>query len=153
MRAKPLFAVALSRGAELLVLDEATSELDPIVRDDILDMLLEFVQDEGHSILISSHITSDLEKVADYITFIHGGRLLFSHPKDELVDVWGIISCGEATFRALDRSNVIAWRKEDYQYKVLVKDRRRARHDRLEKIVKPATIDETMLFYVKGTLL
>lgn len=149
MRAKLLFAIALSRGAELLVLDEATSELDPIVRDDILDMLLEFVQDEGHSILISSHITSDLEKVADYIAFIHGGRLLFSHPKD----VWGIISCGEAMFRALDRSNVIAWRKEDYQYKVLVKDRRRARHDRLEKIVKPATIDETMLFYVKGTLL
>lgn len=91
--------------------------------------------------------------MADYITSIHRGRLLFSHPKDELVDVWGVVSCGEATFKGLDRSDVIAWRKEDYQYKVLVKDRRKAERDHREKIVEPTTIEETMLFYVKGTLL
>lgn len=77
MKVKLAFAVALSHKAELLILDEATSGLDPIIRDDILDILMDFVQDETHSILFSSHITSDLEKVADYITFIHKGKLIF----------------------------------------------------------------------------
>lgn len=86
MKVKLAFAVALSHKAELLILDEATSGLDPIIRDDILDILIDFVQDENHSVLVSSHIISDLEKVADYITFIHKGKLVFTHSKDELVD-------------------------------------------------------------------
>lgn len=85
MKVKLAFAVALSHKAELLILDEATSGLDPIIRDDILDILIDFVQDENHSVLVSSHIISDLEKVADYITFIHKGKLVFTHSKDELV--------------------------------------------------------------------
>ncbi|MTV67214.1 ABC transporter ATP-binding protein, partial [Streptococcus pneumoniae] len=76
-------AVALSHNAELLILDEATSGLDPIVREEILDLLLDFMQDENHTILISSHILSDLEKVADYIAFIHNGKILFMETKDE----------------------------------------------------------------------
>lgn len=76
MKVKLAFAVALSHKAELLILDEATSGLDPIIRDDILDILIDFVQDENHSVLVSSHIISDLEKVADYITFIHKGKLV-----------------------------------------------------------------------------
>ena len=83
MKVKLAFAVALSHKAELLILDEATSGLDPIIRDDILDILIDFVQDENHSVLVSSHIISDLEKVADYITFIHKGKLVFTHSKDE----------------------------------------------------------------------
>ena len=78
-------AVALSHHAKLLILDEATSGLDPVMRDEILDIFLDFVQDEEHSILVSSHITSDLEKIADYITFIDNGRVLMSKPKDELI--------------------------------------------------------------------
>src|SRR5699024_6303826 len=78
MKVKLAFAVALSHGAELLILDEATSGLDPIVRDEVLDLLRDFVQDEDHAVLVSSHITSDLEKVADYITFLHQGKLVFT---------------------------------------------------------------------------
>ena len=81
MKVKLAFAVALSHGAELLILDEATSGLDPIVRDEVLDLLLDFVQDERHGVLVSSHITSDLEKVADYITFLHQGKLVFTPGK------------------------------------------------------------------------
>ena len=152
MKVKLAFAVALSHKAELLILDEATSGLDPIIRDDVLDMLIDFVQDENHSVLVSSHITSDLEKVADYITFIHKGKLVFSHDKDDLVDNYGIVSCGSVIFDTLDKTDTIAYRKEDYQYKVLVRNRNKAAKNYPKAIVSPATIEEIMLFYVKGEL-
>ena len=152
MKVKLAFAVALSHKAELLILDEATSGLDPIIRDDILDILIDFVQDENHSVLVSSHIISDLEKVADYITFIHKGKLVFSHLKDELIDNYGVISCGAMVFDNLDKSEIIAYRKEDYQYKVLVKDRHIAEKKYPKAIVVPAAIEEIMLFYVKGEM-
>lgn len=150
MKVKLAFAVALSHNAELLILDEATSGLDPIIRDDVLDMLIDFVQDESHSVLVSSHITSDLEKVADYITFIHKGNLIFTHEKDNLIDNYGILNCGAAVFDTLDKTEVVAYRKEDYQFKVLVKDRNKAAKQYANAIVGPATIEEIMLFYVKG---
>ena len=152
MKVKLAFAVALSHKAELLILDEATSGLDPIIRDDVLDMLIDFVQDENHSVLVSSHITSDLEKVADYITFIHKGNVVFSHDKDDLVDNYGIVSCGSVIFDTLDKTDTIANRKEDYQYKVLVRNRNKAAKNYPKAIVSPATIEEIMLFYVKGEL-
>ena len=152
MKVKFAFAVALSHKAELLILDEATSGLDPIIRDDVLDMLIDFVQDESHSVLVSSHIISDLEKVADYITFLHKGKVIFSHEKDDLVDNYGIVSCGAAIFDKLDKTEIIAYRKEDYQYKVLVKNRDKAAKNYPKAIVSPATIEEIMLFYVKGEI-
>lgn len=152
MKVKLAFAVALSHKAELLILDEATSGLDPIIRDDVLDMLIDFVQEESHSVLVSSHITSDLEKVADYITFLHKGKVIFSHEKDDLVDNYGIVSCGAAIFDTLDKTEIIAYRKEDYQYKVLVKNRGKAAKNYPKAIVSPATIEEIMLFYVKGEM-
>lgn len=152
MKVKLAFAVALSHKAELLILDEATSGLDPIIRDDILDILIDFVQDENHSVLVSSHIISDLEKVADYITFIHKGKLVFTHSKDKLVDNYGVMSCGAMVFDNLDKSEIIAYRKEDYQYKVLVKDRHIAEKKYPKAIVVPAAIEEIMLFYVKGEM-
>ncbi len=152
MKVKLAFAVALSHKAELLILDEATSGLDPIIRDDILDILIDFVQDENHSVLVSSHIISDLEKVADYITFIHKGKLVFSHLKDELIDNYGVISCGAMVFDSMEKSEIVAYRKEDYQYKVLVKDRHIAEKKYPKAIVAPAAIEEIMLFYVKGKM-
>lgn len=152
MKVKLAFAVALSHKAELLILDEATSGLDPIIRDDVLDMLIDFVQDESHSVLVSSHITSDLEKVADYITFIHKDKLIFTHEKADLLDNYGLLNCGAATFDTLDKSEIIAYRKEDYQFKVLVKDRNKAAKQHVNAIVGPATIEEIMLFYVKGEM-
>ena len=152
MKVKLAFAVALSHKAELLILDEATSGLDPIIRDDVLDMLIDFVQDENHSVLVSSHITSDLEKVADYITFLHKGQVIFSHEKDDLVDNYGIVNCGAAIFDTLDKTEIIAYRKEDYQYKVLVRNRSKAAKDCPKAVVSPATIEEIMLLYVKGEM-
>ncbi|MEI3412637.1 MAG: ATP-binding cassette domain-containing protein [Blautia sp.] len=106
MKMKLCIAVALSHNPKLLILDEATSGLDPVMRDDILDVFLEFVQDENHSILMSSHITTDLEKVADYITFIHQGKVLFCKTKDELRYNYGIIRCGAALFDQLDKAEI-----------------------------------------------
>lgn len=150
MKVKLAFAVALSHKAELLILDEATSGLDPIIRDDILDILIDFVQDEDHSVLFSTHITSDLEKVADYVTFIHKGKLIFSYSKDEIIDNYGVVICGSAIFEKIDKSEIIAFRKQDYQYKVLVCNRHKAEKSYPKAIVEPANIDDIMLFYIKG---
>ena len=150
MKMKLAISAALSHHSKLLILDEATSGLDPVVRDDILDMLLDFVQDEEHSILVSSHITSDLEKIADYIVFIHAGKVIFSRPKDELIEQYGILKCGAAQFDALDRSDIIVYRKMDYEWQVLISDREKLQRKYPKALIVPATIDEIMLLYVKG---
>ncbi len=150
MKMKLAISAAFSHHSRLLILDEATSGLDPVVRDDILDMLLGFVQDEGHSILVSSHITSDLEKIADYIVFIHEGKVVFEKPKDELTEGYGVIKCGAAQFDALDKADIIAYRKMDYEWQILVSDRDRMQKKYPKALVVPATIDEIMLLYVKG---
>lgn len=150
MKMKLCIAIALSHRPKLLILDEATGGLDPVMRDDILDVFLDFVQDEEHSILMSSHITSDLEKIADYITFIHQGKVLFCKTKDELRYRYGIIRCGAAVFDRIDREEILALRKEDYQWNVLVADKEKARKKYKDAIVDNATIDDIMLLYVKG---
>ena len=150
MKMKLAIAVAWSHHSKLLILDEATSGLDPVVRDDILDMLLDFVQDENHSILVSSHITSDLEKIADYIVFIHEGKVVFSKPKDELTEQYEIIKCGSAQFDSLDKSDIIVYRKMDYEWQVLVADRNQIQKKYPKAMIVPASIDEIMLLYVKG---
>lgn len=150
MKMKYSISVAFSHHSKLLILDEATSGLDPIIRDEILDMLLDFIQDEEHSVLVSSHITSDLEKIADYIVFIHEGKIIFSKPKDELLEKYGIIKCGATQFDALDKEEIIAYRKQDYEWQVLVADRQKAEKKYPKAMVIPANIDEIMLMYVKG---
>ena len=150
MKMKFAIAVALSHHPKLLVLDEATSGLDPVVRDDILDMLLDFVQEEDHSVLVSSHITSDLEKIADYIVFLHEGRVAFMEPKDELLEQYGILQCSDAQHAALDPADCLRSRKMDYEWQVLVADREAMMRKYPKAMVTPATIDEIMLLYVKG---
>ncbi len=150
MKMKLCIAVALSHRPKLLILDEATSGLDPVMRDDILDVFLEFVQDEEHSIMISSHITTDLEKVADTITFIHQGKVLFCKAKDELLYHYGIIRCGAAIFDEIYKSEILAYRKEDYQWNVLVADKEKARRRYKNAVVDDAAIDDILLLYVKG---
>ena len=150
MKMKLCIAVALSHKPKLLILDEATSGLDPVVRDDILDVFLEFVQDANHSIMMSSHISTDLEKVADYITFIHQGKVIFSKRKDELRYHYGIIRCGAAVFDQIDKEDVLAYRKEDYQWNVLVAEKEKAKRKYKNAVVDDATIDDILLLYVKG---
>lgn len=150
MKMKLSIAAALSHNPELLILDEATSGLDPIARDDILDILLEFVQNENHAVFISSHITSDLERIADYIVFLHNGKVVFNKPKDELRYKYGIMKCGTAQFNVIDKNEIVAYRKQDYEWQVLIADRVAAQAKYPAAIIDPATIDDIMLLFVKG---
>lgn len=150
MRVKLNLAIALSHHARLLLLDEPTSGLDPVMRDDILDMFLEFMQDESHAILISSHITSDLEKIADYIAFIHQGRMVFCEDKDALLYHYGVIRCGREDFAKIAEEDRVAVRRQDYQISVLVRDRQAAAGKYPDLVMDQPDIDEIMLFYVKG---
>ncbi len=120
MKMKLSIAVALSHNAKLLILDEATSGLDPIVRDEILDEFLEFIQDESHAILLSSHITSDLEKVCDYITYIHQGEIVFSQPADQLQEQFSLLKCSKEAFLKLDKNCVKGYKANRFGVEALV---------------------------------
>lgn len=146
MRMKLSIAAALSHGAELLIMDEPTSGLDPVVRDEVLDLFYDFMQDEGHAILLSSHITSDLDKIADYITFIHGGRIVLSEPRDELLDTYGVLHCTADQLAALDPTAVRAKRVGAFGCEALV--RRGGVPENWT--VEPVNIEQIMLFLTRG---
>ena len=150
MKMKLSIASAIAHHPRLLILDEATSGLDPVVRSDILDMFLDFIQDEGCSVLFSSHITSDLERVADYVTFLHKGHVVFSLPKDELIDRCGVVKCGASKFSSLDKSGFLRWRTGSTECEALVADKNEARQKYPGLVVDNASLDEIMLLYVKG---
>lgn len=150
MTMKLALAVALSHHPKLLILDEATSGLDPVMRDEILDVLLEFVGDEDHSILMSSHITSDLEKIADYITFIHNGKIILTETKDNLIYNYGILRCKEKQVELIEPEDIIVYRKRDYQTDILVSNMSIAERKYPGVIIDHVTIDEIMLMLVKG---
>ncbi len=120
MKMKLAIAVALSHDAKLLILDEATSGLDPIARDEILNILYEFTRNDDHSILISSHIVSDLEKLCDYIAFLHKGRLLFCEEKDRLLEKYGVLKCSKTDYDAVNPKAVKGVRKNNYGIEALV---------------------------------
>lgn len=147
---KLAITVALSHHPQLLILDEATSGLDPIVRDEMLDVFLNFVQEENHSVLLSSHITSDLEKIADYITFIHNGKLIATVSKNELIYNYAIMRCKESQFLALDTSDILAYRKRDFQIDVLVSDVKNAQRKYKNVVIDHVSVDEIFLMLVKG---
>lgn len=150
MSMKLAIAVALSHESKLLILDEVTSGLDPIMRDEILDVLLEFVKQENHSILLSSHITSDLEKIADYIVFIHDGEIILNKTKDELIYEYGVIRCSENDFVSIATDDILSYMKKDYQIDVLVSDRKLMKKKYKNLIVDNVSLDEMMLLMVRG---
>ena len=114
-------AAALSHNAKLLLLDEATGGLDPMARDEILDVFNDFTREEEHSILISSHIVTDLEKICDYVTFLHQGRVLFCEEKDEILEKYGILHVGKKEFEAICPEAVVSARKSEFGVEAVVK--------------------------------
>ncbi len=143
-------ARALLTKSPILILDEATSGLDPVMRDEVLDVFLDFIQDEQNSILLSSHITTDLEKVADYIVFIHKGRIIFNLPKDMLLYQYGILRCRTEEFHQIAKEDILAYQKKELEWEVLVADREKAAQKYKKCVIDNATIDEIMLLYIKG---
>ena len=145
MKMKLGIAVAMSHGAKLLLLDEPTGGLDPVVRDEVVDMFYDFTRDENHSILISSHIVSDLEKLCDYVAFLHKGKLLLCEEKDKLISEYGIIHCTVEQLSELN-NEVIRYRKETpYGAEAIV-----LRNDAPDGFkLSPISIEELFVFMVK----
>ena len=112
MKMKLGIAIAMSHNSKLLILDEATSGLDPVVRDEVVEMFNEFTRDESHSILMSSHIVTDLEKLCDYIVFLHKGKLLLCEEKDLLLEEYGLVHCSIDEFQTIP-SNAVKYKKEN----------------------------------------
>lgn len=146
MRMKLGLAMALSHAADLLIFDEATSGLDPVIRDEVLDIMLEFIEDPTHSILFSSHIISDIEKAADYVAFIRGGKLKFMEQKDELLDSWRIVALTNEQANQLDATQVLGRRRHDFGQEVIV---RTGAVPAGVQAAKP-TIEDIMVYTIKG---
>ncbi len=150
MKMKLSIAIALSHNSKLLILDEATSGLDPMVRDEMLDIFLDFIQDEERTILLSSHIISDIEKIADYVTFIHKGKIVFSESKDNLIYQYGVIRCKREEVKTIDRSSVVGIRENSFGAEVMIRDKDNfLRHNR-QFIIERTSIEEIMLFISRG---
>ena len=150
MKMKLSIAIALSHKAKILILDEATSGLDPVARDEVLDILMEFIQNEENSILMSSHITSDLEKIADYITFIHNGKIIFSENKDKLIYDMGVVKCTEKQFKTIKVRDRMFYKKGIFNYEVLIDNRDEFSKKYPSLVINNSNLEEIMLFYIKG---
>lgn len=150
MQKKLEILTALSHHPKLLILDEPTSGLDPVVRNEILDIFQDFILDEECSILLSTHITSDLEHIADYLAFIDNGHMIFFETRDKVLDSYGILKCDQQQFERLEPSDVIRYRKNRYNYEVLVSDRHVIRRTYRDAVIEKITIEDLMLLYIKG---
>ena len=142
-------AVALAHDPELLIMDEPTAGMDPAAREEFLDTVLEFMQDEDHTALVSSHITSDLERIADYIVFIHKGRVVLSGEKDALLERFGIARCGkDAEIREKDL--VVSTRRGEFGTSMLVDGREEFRKANPDIVVDDASLEDIMVYVIRG---
>lgn len=148
MKMKLQIAAALSHNARLLIMDEATTGLDPVVRNEILDIFLEYLQNEENTILMSSHITSDLDKIADCVTFIDKGSVLISGYKDEVLENHGIIKCSNEDVKLIDPSDIVSVRTNSFGAQVMIHNRQAAAYRYKKMIIDPANLEDIMLFYV-----
>ena len=151
MKMKLAILVALSHDTKLLILDEATNGLDPIIREEILDILLDFIQDETHTVLFSSHITSDLEKIADYIVFIKNETVFLNASKDELIYEYGILKCKKEDFEKIDKEDIITYIKRENIYEILIYDKKEKKNKYKDLNIDKVTLDDIMLMYIKGS--
>ena len=144
MQMKLMLACAFSYNAKLLILDEPTGGLDPVSRDELLNILSEYIEDGEHSVLFSTHITSDLERVADYITYINGGELFYSGSKDDLVNMYCIAKGGREELSPRMKEKAIGLREYSTGFDALVKTDDLGLFSRLD--IEPATIDDIVIF-------
>lgn len=150
MKMKLSIICAMAHKPKLLILDEATTGLDPVVRDEILNLFLDFIQDEEHSLFFSSHITSDIEKIADYVIFIHQGKIVFEEQKDNLIYNYGIAKCGRERFTSISPDDYMISRETNVCMECLVKDKEAFKKKHKNIVVDNATLEDIMLFYIKG---
>lgn len=148
MRMKLQIAVALSHNAKLLVMDEPTSGLDPIVRNEMINIFREYVVREDHTILLSSHITGDLEKIADEVVFINGGRIVLAGNKDDILERHGLLKCKKSELEKISTSLIVSSEVGDYGAQVLVNDRHAAAKLYPGMVIEPAPLEEIMIYYV-----
>lgn len=149
MKQKLSMAAALAHRPKLLLLDEPTSGLDPVVRKEMLDLLWEYLQEEGRSILLSSHITSDLERIADYIAFLHEGRLLFAEDKDALLERHGVLRCTREETDRLPPGCVVGRQVGRFGTEALVNDLPLIRRLLPEAVLDQANLEDIMLYCIK----
>ena len=150
MRKKLEIATAFSHHPSLLILDEPTSGLDPVVRSEVLDLFLEFIQDENHTILFSTHITSDLEHIADYIIFLDDGKIILKENRDTLLEDYGVLKCSEKEWKTIDPKDYVAYKKGKYQYELLVTDQKRMKKKYPNMVVDRISLEELMVLTIKG---
>jgi len=150
MKMKTALSIALSHKPELLILDEPTSGLDPIVRDELLNMLMEFIQDENRSVFFSSHITMDIEKIGDYVTFIDNGRIILSEKKDKILDMWKIVK-GDVGLVDYFKKDLIGIERTRTFFKALVKDFEvfKTKYDISSLIIDKPSLDDILLHLTK----
>ncbi len=151
MKMKLKIATAISHKPQILILDEPTSGLDPVVRNEILDIFRQFIaEDEKRSILISTHITTDLEHISDYIMFIKNGEITLNLPTSEILENYGIVKCDEKDFSKISKEDYEYYKKEKYQYEVLVSNKNTIKNKYGISTIDKASIEDIMLFYIKG---
>lgn len=148
MRMKLQIAVALSHNAKLLIMDEPTSGLDPIVRNEMLQIFREYVIEEDHTILLSSHITGDLEKLSDEVVFINGGRIVLAGNKDEILEKHGLLKCKKDELREISDELIVHTEVETFGVTVLVNDKNACEKLYPQMVIEQASIEDIMLFYV-----
>ncbi|MCI8599389.1 MAG: ABC transporter ATP-binding protein [Lachnospiraceae bacterium] len=152
MKVKLSIAVGLSHKAKLIILDDACGSLDPIVRNEILDIFMEFIQEEDHTVFLSSHITSDIEKICDYILLIHKGRLLFFENKDALLYDYGVVRCSEEQYREINPELIVGVQKNRFEVEVLVNNRHILDERPHDYVIDQASIEDILLYVVKCNL-
>jgi len=150
MKMKLSIICSMAHRPKLLILDEATTGLDPVVRDEMLDLFLEFIQDEECSIFFSSHITSDIQKIADYVILIHQGKIIFEEQKDDLIDNFGIVKCAKEKFASISPDDYIIHRMTNMSVECLVRDKETIKRKYKNIVVDNATLEDIMLFYIKA---
>lgn len=150
MRMKLQISVAMSHKAKLLIMDEPTSGLDPIVRNEMIGIFRDFVVEEDHTILLSSHITGDLEKIADEVVFIDGGKIVFSGNKDEILEKHGILKCKKEEASKVSEALIVGVEKEAYSTSILVNDRHAAAKLYPDMVIEEAALEDIMIYYVNA---